>query len=248
MAKNNPNNTPEMGNSEGRKSWIREALNKVKRRLKPSMREALNEAKRRLKLIAIIFVAILISVGASFLLFRKATTDDGPTEPAGVLNGHHYVDLGLSVKWATENVGASAESPTGELYAWGEVESKEAFTEEGYTPVDKKTLYIKRKANHDAATAVMGRGWYMPTDKEMNELIEKCTWERIVNDTLNGYRITGTNGNYIFMPIDATAHYWSSHVVKEDRANAYTLHLGDTAAIVATRPVHEGYHIRAVTR
>lgn len=228
MAKNNSDNSA----TENKTSW------KV---------AALGEAKRRLKLVAIIFGATLLCVGASFLLLRNEPQDEGPCEPAGVLNGHHYVDLGLSVKWATENVGASQENPMGMLYAWGEVESKESFTSEEYTPVDQKTLYIKRKSNHDAATSVMGRGWYMPTDKEINELIEKCSWERIANDTLNGYRITGSNGNHIFISIDNNAHYWSSHVVKDNRANAYALSLADSA-VVTEYPVHEGCYIRAVTR
>lgn len=206
------------------------------------------EAKQRIKVIGILFVAILIGMGASFLFLREPSKDEGPTEPAGMLNGFHYVDLGLSVKWASENVGASEELPAGKLYAWGEVESKEEFTPEGYTPVNEKTLYIKRNANHDAATVVMGRGWYMPTDKEIAELIEECSWEVIATDTLNGYRITGTNGNSIFMPTDAAAYYWSSRVVKEDRDQAYALHLADTLCRVITRPAYQCGYIRAVTR
>ena len=233
MAKSNKiNNNPEAGTTESPISWKRAIL---------------SEAKRRLKLIGILFVAILICVAASFLILRNATKDDGPAEPDGVLNGYNYVDLGLTVKWATENVGANEENPTGALYAWGQIESNESFSQETYIPVDKKTLYIKRKANHDAATVVMGKGWYIPTDKEINELINNCTWERIANDTLNGYRVTGTNGNSIFMPIDATSHYWSSHVFKEDRAQAYALSLGDSA-VVTPRTVYDGYYIRAVTR
>ncbi|WP_290091377.1 PEGA domain-containing protein, partial [uncultured Muribaculum sp.] len=40
------------------------------------------------------------------------------------INGHEYVDLGLSVKWAACNVGASSPEDYGNYYAWGETATK----------------------------------------------------------------------------------------------------------------------------
>lgn len=209
---------------------------------------ALAETKRRLKLIAILFVAILIGVGAAFLFLREATDTTEVEEPEGIRNGYEYVDLGLKVKWASENVGATNELPEGELFAWGEVASKEEFLSDNYTSVDTKVEYIKRKADHDAATIIMGRGWYMPSDEDFAELLEKCTWELASTETLNGYRVTGPNGNSIFMPVDAMHNYWSSRGTKGDNTQAYALQLSDTLRVVAPHPAHHGGYIRAVTQ
>lgn len=209
---------------------------------------ALAETKSRLKLLAILFVAILIGVGAAFLLLRDVPDTVNTEEPAGLRNGYEYVDLGLTVKWASQNVGSTEELPEGELFAWGEIASKEEFLSENYTYVDNKIEYIKRKANHDAATTIMGRGWYMPTDVEFTELLEQCTWEAISNETLNGYRVTGPNGNSIFMPADALHGYWSSRGTKGDNTQAYALHLSDTLRELTPHPAYQGGYIRAVTQ
>ena len=43
------------------------------------------------------------------------------------INGHEYVDLGLSVKWAMCNVGASSPEEYGDYYAWGETKTKSSY-------------------------------------------------------------------------------------------------------------------------
>ena len=50
------------------------------------------------------------------------------SKPTGTIEGHGYVDLGLSVKWATQNVGASSPSYYGGYYAWGETRTKDNYT------------------------------------------------------------------------------------------------------------------------
>ena len=55
---------------------------------------------------------------------------------------------------------------------------------------------ITGDANYDAATANWGNGWRMPTTFELAELYLYCTWEFIGN----GYKVTGPNGNSIFLP------------------------------------------------
>lgn len=42
-------------------------------------------------------------------------------------NGHEYIDLGLSVKWATHNVGANTPEECGDYYAWGETTTKSTY-------------------------------------------------------------------------------------------------------------------------
>jgi hypothetical protein len=146
-------------------------------------------------------------------------TPDTPTEPEeseNTENGHEYVDLGLSVKWATCNVGATKPEEYGDYFAWGEVEPKEVYewstykwcngsdntqtkycTNRSYGTVDNKTQLDKED---DAASVNWGGAWRMPTEEEIDELRTDCTWEV---DTLNGVAgliLTGPNGNNIFIP------------------------------------------------
>ena len=126
------------------------------------------------------------------------------------------VDLRLSVKWATCNIGASSPEEYGDYFAWGETEQKDVYdwstykwcngssstltkynNSSSYGTVDnKKTLELA----DDAARANWGGAWRMPTDAEMTELREQCTWTWTTLNGVNGYKVTGTNGNSIFLP------------------------------------------------
>ncbi|MBR6198170.1 MAG: fimbrillin family protein [Bacteroidaceae bacterium] len=63
----------------------------------------------------------------------------------GVENGHAYVDLGLSVKWATMNVGASSPADYGNYYAWGETKAYNEADETNLTNYNynSKSSYVK---------------------------------------------------------------------------------------------------------
>ena len=129
-----------------------------------------------------------------------------------------YVDLGLSVKWAPYNVGATSETDYGYYFAWGEVTQKTDYswstykwcegtkttltkynTKTEYGTVDNKTVL---EAADDAASANMGGTWRMPTREEFQELIDNTTHAWVTNykgSGVNGYTFTG-NGNTIFLP------------------------------------------------
>ena len=146
--------------------------------------------------------------------------DDATTEDP--YNVHEYVDLGLSVKWATCNVGASIPEEYGDYFAWGEVEPKETYdwstykwcngnydnlikycTKSSYGTVDNKTVLDKED---DAASVNWGGAWRMPTNAELTELREQCTWTWTGQNRIYGYKVTSkTNGNSIFLP---TAGYY----------------------------------------
>ncbi|MGM9818582.1 MAG: hypothetical protein ACI30B_06340 [Paludibacteraceae bacterium] len=140
--------------------------------------------------------------------------------PNGSENGHEWVDLGLSVKWATCNVGATKPEETGNYFAWGETEPKTTYSWATYKwcngsydtltkyntsssrgSVDNKTVL---ELADDAARANWGGAWRMPTDEEWTELRENCTWTWTSN--YNGTGVAGrivtskTNGNHIFLP------------------------------------------------
>lgn len=124
------------------------------------------------------------------------------------------VDLGLSVKWAAYNVGASKAEEIGDYFSWGETESKVDYSKSAYKYYGNTstTSYVSYNfflpegltnisgTKYDAASVNMKNGWRMPTRLETLELIEKCQG---VGTTLNGkkgVRVIGPNGNCIFLP------------------------------------------------
>ena len=119
----------------------------------------------------------------------------------GYINGHKWVDLGLSVKWATCNVGASSPSSGGNYYAWGEISTKSTYT--GGNSTTYREIYgdISGDERYDAARANWGGSWRMPTKAECEELVNNCTWKWTTQGGVNGYRVTSKkNGNSIFLP------------------------------------------------
>ena len=132
---------------------------------------------------------------------------------------HEYVDLGLSVKWATCNVGASKPEDYGNKYAWGETKTKTEYTKSNSTTHGKYMKDIKGDAQYDAATANWGDNWRMPTGEEFKELINKCTWTYTTQDGKSGYKVTGPNGNSIFL---SGTDYWSGSTNYRDIDNQYS--------------------------
>ena len=177
------------------------------------------------------------------------------TEPQAV-STHEYVDLGLSVKWATCNVGAEKPEDYGDYFAWGETVPKSdyswstyKFTTDGgdtftkYTGSDKTVL----DAADDAATANWGGDWRMPTLDEQKELLDNCTWKwQAAGNTafggVAGYKVTskkaGYTDKYIFLPAsgyrrDATlglagsyGYYWSATLYADGAEFACDLGFG----------------------
>ena len=116
------------------------------------------------------------------------------------------VDLGLSVCWAEHNIGASSPEKYGDYFAWGETEPKSNYTAETYKYYDKtKKTYIDigkdiSGTKYDVARAQWGGNWRMPRLEEIKELIDKCSWQWTELKGINGYKVTGPNGNSIFLP------------------------------------------------
>ena len=166
---------------------------------------------------------------------------------------HEYVDLGLSVKWATCNVGASSSEETGYFFSWGETKPKAKYnwetyklcegsydtqtkycTESYYGTVDNKTIL---ELSDDAANANWGGDWRMPTKAEQDELSTECTWDWTTQNGVNGYKVTSkTNGNSVFLPAAGYrgdsdlsyagyyGYYWSSSLGTHYSDGAYSLY------------------------
>lgn len=126
-----------------------------------------------------------------------------------------YVDLGLSVKWATCNLGAVNATGYGLYYAWGEIQDKTESSD--YKLYDSKTgKYSKYVVNErygtvdmkyrldaadDAAHVLGDKDWRIPTSAEMQELIDSCTWLWADSNGVSGYIVKSKkNANSIFLP------------------------------------------------
>lgn len=139
------------------------------------------------------------SVNVDYVDFSEKAPD--PTVSAGAV-----VDLGLSVYWCSCNVGAESPEEYGDYYAWGETKPKNSYTEENYSYYNNDTkVYTDIGENisgteYDAATVNLGSDWRMPTKAELQELLDKCTWEWTQINSVNGYKVTAENGNSIFIP------------------------------------------------
>ena len=111
------------------------------------------------------------------------------------------VDLGLSVKWASFNIGASSEEEKGLLLGWGDITGLNTSRDLNYFP----SLYPKGdivNTKYDFVKTSWGDKWRLPSTKETQELIDKCTWTAVEdeNQKVKGYMVTGPNGNHIFLP------------------------------------------------
>ena len=148
---------------------------------------------------------------------------------------YEAVDLGLSVKWATFNVGATKPEEYGGYYAWGETEEKEDYslstykwcngsydtmtkycTNSSYGTVDNKTVL---DLEDDVAHVKWGGDWRMPTKAELDELCNNCTWEWTALNGVNGYKVTGPNGNNIFLP--AAGYRYGTYVYYRGNSGYY---------------------------
>ena len=137
-------------------------------------------------------------------------------------NGHEYVDLGLSVMWATCNVGAESPEDYGDYFAWGELHPKRNYTYENYMYIKdnsttRKSSMITKyntssdegivddktqlELSDDAASYNWGGSWRLPTQLEIEELHDQCIWTWTIKNGVNGYTVKSKrNSNNIFLP------------------------------------------------
>ena len=175
-------------------------------------------------------VCLLMTLFCMMMVSCKPDGNDGKHE------GHGYVDLGLSVKWATCNVGATSPEEYGYYFAWGETSPKEEYTEENSLTYGKDMSDISGNPQYDAATANWGGDWRMPTCAEQEELLDSCTWTWTTQNGVNGYNVKGPNGNSIFLPAagyrygssldyaGGYCYYWSSTPIESNSYDAYSLY------------------------
>ena len=190
---------------------------------------------------------------------------------ASSLDDWGFVDLGLSVKWAVDNLG----SYPGDRYAWGEIVPKQNYnwanykwgnanenrltkysTDNNYGQADNVTTLLPED---DAATNFYKSPRYrMPTAKEFDELLKKCEWKWTTRGNVNGYEVKGPNGRSIFLRSTGyirqnnlyTLRYWSSTLNTNECKEAYQLSCSKTSSktsrtIASGERAHD-FQIRAV--
>ena len=140
----------------------------------------------------LLFISFVFSLFLLIVFSACNSTDSNDSESA-------YVDLGLSVKWATMNVGADVPDGYGDFY------------------------------DYDEAVSKFGNN--LPTKEQLQELEDKCTWKWATRNEVNGWEVTGPNGESIFLPaaglrgcfglvryVGTRGTYWSSTPYDSDNA------------------------------
>lgn len=187
------------------------------------------------------------------------TTLEG--EEDNIINGYEYVDLGLpsGLKWAVHNVGASAAEDYGDYYAWGEIETKDSYTQQNSVTYGMPMEDISGDPQYDVARALWGETWRLPTRDEQKELLDNCTWEWTSQNGVNGYHVTGSNGNSIFLPaagykensshteVGEYGYYWSSTPQSNSNLGAYYLYMSSCSKLSYYYARVAGQSVRAVS-
>ena len=158
---------------------------------------------------------------------------DLPVAKKTAVTDKRAVDLGLSVYWASCNIGADSPEENGTLFAWAETEEKSRYGWSNYkyckngdkykitkysSKVDKKNIV---DPEDDAAHVNWGGGWRMPTSKEVRELFDKCIWKWTEVNGIPGYMVTGPNGNSIFLPVTSSGYFDKKSSQMKNESGAY---------------------------
>ena len=188
------------------------------------------------------------------------------------------VDLGLpsGTLWADRNVGADSPEDYGDYFAWGETSTKSTYnwrtykwcqgssasmtkycTDSSYGTVDNKTVL---DLEDDAAYVNMGAEWRMPTHDELKELRNNCTWTWTSQKGTRGYKVTGPNGQSIFLPAagcrcdssltyaGSRGYYWSASLSESGPYLAWSLHFDYGYYNAYRSGRYYGRTVRAVAR
>ena len=124
------------------------------------------------------------------------------------------VDLGLSVRWRTRNLGAPTSADYGDLVGWGDptgTHHEQYHTSSYGSHLSNKNTCLGyyggvnapdsiSGSDIDIATVKLGKDWQMPSYAQAQELIDSCQWMWMKYRGAEGVRVTGPNGNSLFLP------------------------------------------------
>ena len=155
----------------------------------------------------------------------------------------HLIDLGLpsGTLWSCCNLGADKPEAYGGYYAWGETEEKDYYDWSTYKHCDgsEDTRHDIGSditgTKYDVAHVKWGGGWHMPTQTQIQELLDNTTSEWISQNGVAGKKFTGSNGGTIFIPAAGGIYYsdlytgengfyWASTIFEGYEGRAYGLY------------------------
>ena len=148
-----------------------------------------------------------------------------------------YVDLGLSVLWATSNVTNGG----GSFFSWGETNgNKEAYSSAAYSSGDA-----------DVAASALGSPWRMPTKDEFNELVAGCNWSSNTGTSKfrSGQTITLQANGYKYNTYtwgSGWCYYWTGTSIDASSAYGVKFAASSGASSASSCNRYEGYNVRAV--
>ena len=167
---------------------------------------------------------------------------------AGSLPSEQWVDLGLSVKWASYNIGANSPTEAGNLFGWAEIEPR---TNNAFISIAASKYYSHREdiniyhspnsmlsqkdvvhhfskygedgkfhleAEDDAASVIWGDGARIPTKEEWEELLENTDWQEATMSGVKGWRFNSKKNNKAIFL--PALDYWTS-TIQEETVTSY---------------------------
>ena len=163
------------------------------------------------------------------------------------------VDMGLSVKWGSFNLGATKPEEYGSYYAWGETDPKKVYAWSTYkwskngssseftkyiSPGPASSIYTPLDKEDDAAVVGLGGKWRMPSVQEFEELKNNCTWTKKSLNGIAGYEAkSNKNGKTLFFPFTGTmveekvvnqkvdGYFWSSSLINASNTSSQAVYL-----------------------
>ena len=121
---------------------------------------------------------------------------------------------------------------------------------------------ISGNVMYDVACAKWGGSWRLPTKEEYKELIQKCKWQWTTQNGKKGYKVTGPNGNSIFLPaagcyngrfglisVGQWGYYWSSTPYNHNNGTeAYSLTIATNSLNLFYSNRYLGVSVRPVSK
>lgn len=207
--------------------------------------------------LAIIALGLFLVLGRGDDKKGSATTTSKSVE-SPAKSGVEAVDMGLSVRWASCNVGAESATADGDYFAWGELTPSDSYVWRNSSTYDKILRGDVLPPANDASIQ-LGEGWRMPTIEEFDELSTRCEWRSLQQDGRYGYEVTGPNGNSIFLPAsgyiydttlshgDLEGLYWCSNIATDgDSKHATTFRFNNRERYFESLYRYYGAQVRAV--
>lgn len=198
----------------------------------------------------------------------KALTTPGEEEE-DIPTPAEAIDLGLpsGTLWASHNLGATKPEEHGDFFAWGDTKGHKSgsisFDWSNYKWHQEENLYNGRDRRElatedDAASVNWGNNWQIPSLEQIKELQDNCSWEWTIFNGVNGCKVTGANGNYIFLPAagvcynttyfgeNRNGYYWSRSLWDGNSSFSYRMFFSKEKKSYNYNQREEGLSIRPV--